>query len=115
MKAPVRRLVRITLVALAWIVGMFGLMQLVPYGHTHGNPPVTQEPAWDSPHTRALAVRACFNCHSNETRWPWYANLAPFSWVVQFDVEAARSVINFWSETARSSGRRPPASPRSTR
>jgi mono/diheme cytochrome c family protein len=95
MKTPVRRLVRITLVALAWIVGLFGLMQLVPYGRTHGNPPVTQEPAWDSPHTRALAVRACFNCHSNETRWPWYANLAPFSWVVQFDVEAARSVINF--------------------
>ena len=95
MKVPAWRLVRITLVGFAWIVGLFGLMQLVPYGRTHANPPVTQEPAWDSPHTRALVVRACFNCHSNETRWPWYAKLAPFSWVVQFDVEAARSVINF--------------------
>lgn len=95
MKVPVRRLVRITLVVLAWIAGLFGLMQLVPYGRTHANPPVAREPAWDSPHTRALVVRACFNCHSNETRWPWYANLAPFSWVVQFDVEVARSVINF--------------------
>src|SRR5512140_21535 len=95
MKVRVRRLVRITLVALVWLCGLFGLMQLVPYGRTHANPPVTQEPAWDSPRTRALAVRACFNCHSNETRWPWYANLAPFSWVVEFDVETARDVVNF--------------------
>ena len=82
-------------VALAWLLGVFALVQLVPYGRTHSNPPVIEEPRWDSPHTRELAVRACFNCHSNQTRWPWYANLAPVSWVVQFDVETARSVINF--------------------
>jgi len=33
------------------------------------NPPVVQEPAWDSPQTRALAVRACFDCHSNQTHF----------------------------------------------
>jgi hypothetical protein len=95
MKPPVRRLFKVFLVALACIVGVFALMQLVPYGRTHSNPPVIQEPQWDSPHVRELAVRACFNCHSNETAWPWYAKLAPFSWVVQFDVEVARSVVNF--------------------
>ncbi|HEU4728545.1 MAG TPA: heme-binding domain-containing protein [Kofleriaceae bacterium] len=94
-------MLRILLLALAWTVGIVALMQLVPYGRTHSNPPVLKEPPWDSPRTRELAVRACFNCHSNETRWPWYANLAPFSWVVQFDVETARSVINFseWNRT----------------
>jgi hypothetical protein len=95
MKVPVRRLVKTLAVVLGWIVGVFALMQLVPYGRTHSNPPVVKEPQWDSPRTRELAVRACFNCHSNQTTWPSYANLAPFSWVVQFDVEAARSVINF--------------------
>jgi hypothetical protein len=101
MQDPVRRLFKIFAVTLAWLVGVFALMQLVPYGRTHSNPPVIEEPKWDSPRTRALAVRACFNCHSNQTTWPWYANLAPFSWVVQFDVEVARSVINFseWNRT----------------
>lgn len=87
--------------ALAWGVGVVALAQLVPYGCTHSNPPTIAEPAWSSPRTRALAVRACFNCHSNQTRWPWYADVAPFSWVVQFDVEGARTVINFseWNRT----------------
>ena len=88
-------------VALAWIVGIFVLVQLIPYGRTHSNPPIVKEPAWDSPRTRELAVRACFDCHSNETRWPWYANVAPLSWVVERDVNVARSVINFseWDRT----------------
>jgi hypothetical protein len=56
---------------------------------------------WDSPRTRELAVRACFNCHSDQTVWPWYADVAPVSWFIEFDVEAARSVVNF-SEWNRS-------------
>ena len=36
----------------------------------------------DSPATSALAVRACFDCHSNETVWPWYSNVAPVSWLL---------------------------------
>jgi hypothetical protein len=101
MKGSVRRLIKVFSVALACLIGLFVLFQLVPYGRTHANPPVIREPAWDSPRTRELAVRACFNCHSNETKWPWYADLAPLSWVVEFDVEAARSVINFseWNRT----------------
>jgi hypothetical protein len=52
------------------------LIQLIPYGHNHTNPPVNAEPNWDSPETRTLAQRACFDCHSNETRWPWHSNIA---------------------------------------
>ncbi len=70
-------------------------LQLVPYGRDHGNPPVRQEPAWDSPRTRELAVAACFDCHSNETEWPWYSNVAPMSWLVQRDVDDGRAALNF--------------------
>jgi hypothetical protein len=80
---------------LAWIAAGFAVIQLVPYGRAHTNPPVTTEPRWDSPRTRELAVRACFDCHSNETRWPRYANVAPLSWVVEHDVAMGREVINF--------------------
>lgn len=80
---------------LSFLVGLFGVMQLIPYGRDHSNPPVIQEPAWDTPRTRELAARACFDCHSNETRWPWYAHVAPLSWVMQRHVTAGRSVMNF--------------------
>lgn len=101
MQATVRRLLKALLIGLAVLVALFGVMQLVPYGRTHANPPIIKEPPWDSPRTRELAVRACFNCHSNETTWPWYANVAPLSWVVQFDVAVARDVLNFseWNKT----------------
>ncbi len=95
MKGSVRRVLRIIGLSLAWLVGIFVVLQIIPYGRTHSNPPVIKEPAWDTPRTRELAKRACFDCHSNETKWPWYANVAPFSWVVQRDVEMARDTLNF--------------------
>jgi hypothetical protein len=70
-------------------------IQLVPYGRNHTNPPVVKEPAWNSAETRALVVRACFDCHSNETKWPVYASVAPFSWLVQYDVDEGREHLNF--------------------
>ena len=70
-------------------------IQLVPYGRDHGNPAVTGEPTWDAPETRALAKQACFDCHSNETKWPAYASVAPASWLVQHDVNEGRAVLNF--------------------
>ncbi|MFN0246064.1 MAG: heme-binding domain-containing protein [Kofleriaceae bacterium] len=82
-------------ISLGVLVGIFLVLQLIPYGRTHSNPPPISEPAWDSPRTRELAERACFDCHSNHTRWPWYASVAPMSWLVEFDVQVAREVVNF--------------------
>ncbi|MCC6607463.1 MAG: heme-binding domain-containing protein [Anaerolineae bacterium] len=76
------------------VVGLIAI-QLVPYGRNHTNPPGQSEPNWDSPETRALAERACFDCHSNETEWPWYSNIAPVSWLVQHDVDEGREKLNF--------------------
>ena len=63
------------------VIGIVGLVviQFVPVERP--NPPVLREPNWDSPETRALAQRACFDCHSNETTWPWYSQVAPVSWL----------------------------------
>ena len=77
------------------LVAIFILIQFVPYGHQHTNPAVVSEPNWDSPQTRELAKRACFDCHSNETTWPWYSNIAPISWQIQIDVDYGRRALNF--------------------
>ena len=71
------------------------LIQFIPYGHKHTNPPVTKEPAWDSPATAKLIHRACYDCHSNKTVLPWYANVAPMSWLLLRDVNGGRSHLNF--------------------
>jgi hypothetical protein len=78
-----------------WLLAAFVLIQFVPFGHDHTNPPATKEPAWDSPETQALIRRACFDCHSNETNWLWYSHVAPVSWLVQRDVNGGRSHLNF--------------------
>ena len=80
---------------LAAVVAAFLLIQLVPYGRDHSNPPVTAEPQWDSARTEDLVRRACYDCHSNEVSWPWYSNVAPVSWLVAGHVEDGRDELNF--------------------
>jgi heme-binding protein len=88
----VRRVIRWILIGAALLLLA---AQAVPYGRWHSNPPVRVEPRWDSAGTRALAVRACFDCHSNETVWPWYSNVAPVSWLIQRDVDEGRRKLNY--------------------
>lgn len=82
-----------------WIILVLALIaggiQLVPYGHERTNPPVLREPAWDSVRTRDLAEGACFDCHSNETVWPWYAKVAPASWLLLNHTTEGRAALNF--------------------
>ena len=80
--------------AIGGVLGFLAI-QAVPYGRSHTNPPVTREPQWDSPQTRELAARACFDCHSNLTKWRWYSNVAPVSWLIQRDVDGGRAQFNF--------------------
>jgi hypothetical protein len=91
-----RWIVRIIIAAV--VVGL--AIQFVPYGWRHPNPPVVQDAPWPSPEARELAVAACYDCHSNESEWPWYSYIAPMSWMVRRDVEAGRDELNFsdWGE-----------------
>ncbi len=86
---------RLLLILVAVAAGGFLLIQLVPYGRNHSNPPVTNDLVWTDSQARELAGRACYDCHSNETVWPWYSNVAPVSWLVQHDVEEGRQYLNF--------------------
>ncbi|ARM30349.1 heme-binding domain-containing protein [Prosthecochloris sp. HL-130-GSB] len=91
---------------LGGIVIVFALIQFVPYGKSHTNPPVTGEPEWDSDRTKELFFRTCGDCHSNETVWPWYTSIAPASWLAQFDVEHGREYFNVseWGRTGKNEG-----------
>jgi hypothetical protein len=96
--------------AILWVVVailVLGLLiQLVPLPGRGHNPAVVSEPNWDSPQTRLLAKRACFDCHSNETVWPWYSYVAPVSWLIYRDVTEGRSHLNFsdWNQGNRGAG-----------
>ena len=89
-------------VAAATAASVF-LIQIVPYGRSHSNPPVTGEPQWADARTRQLVVDACYACHSNEVEYPWYSNVAPFSWAVQHHVDDGREAVNY-SEFATNPG-----------
>lgn len=83
------------------IVAVFICLQIIPPEKIRpdykfpGNPPVNQQFQWDSPQTEQLARVACYDCHSNETHYPWYASVAPASWLVNYDVNFARDALNF--------------------
>jgi hypothetical protein len=82
-----------------WVIGvlvvLFAIMQAVPYGRSHANPPVTNAFKWSDPQAEALATKACYDCHSNQTDWWWASNVAPFSWLFQADVNGGRERFNF--------------------
>jgi len=66
----------------------------------HVNPEVTPERTISAhvevtPGVQRVLDRVCNDCHSNETRWPWYSRVPPASWMIEKDVEEARKVLNF--------------------
>jgi hypothetical protein len=84
-------------IAAALVVG-FLLLQLANPART--NPPVVHDLSASgfrppSDHLTALLHTACYDCHSYETRWPWYAHVMPVSWQVVNDVNKGRKHLNF--------------------
>ncbi|MDP6478729.1 MAG: heme-binding domain-containing protein [Phycisphaerales bacterium] len=92
---------------LAWCGGGLVVVgtgiQFVPVKRT--NPPVTETIA-APPEVMAILRRSCFDCHSNETIWPWYAYVAPASWLVVSDVDTGREELNFSEWDAYNAQRR---------
>ncbi|MCB9891755.1 MAG: heme-binding domain-containing protein [Planctomycetes bacterium] len=79
---------RFGLVLLLVVIGI----QFVPTDRS--NPPVTRDVDANA-EVEAILRRACYDCHSNQVRWPWYSYVAPVSWWVAHDVEEGRSHLNF--------------------
>jgi len=73
-------------------------IQFVPVERT--NPPVDPEMTFQAkvnvpPYIDNIVRTSCYDCHSNETTWPWYSYVAPVSWLVSKDVVEARAQLNF--------------------
>jgi Haem-binding domain len=82
------------------------VIQLVPYGWSHPNPPARVDAAWPSERAETLARASCYDCHSNQTKWPVYSYVAPMSWLVRRDVENGRAELNFsqWDQDREEAG-----------
>ena len=94
---------RVKFAVLASLIGLASAQLIQPDMH---NPPVN--PArrlWNgdvNPRVARIMRRACGNCHSYETQWPWYAKISPVSWFLARHVRDGRAKLNFdeWSAAA---------------
>lgn len=62
------------------------------------NPPVVNDLMAQDPPPPEIAARlhaACYDCHSYETKWPWYSHIAPVSWLIASDVNGGRRNMDF--------------------
>jgi hypothetical protein len=87
-----RRLLRWLGIVLGVLLIAFIAIQFVPVDRS--NPPVTMNIVAPA-EVAAVLRRSCYDCHSNETVWPWYSYVAPVSWLVADDVNHGRSHLNF--------------------
>ena len=79
---------------LAVFIVIFFLIQLIPV--CRENPEFDVEYDFDAPvEVREIVVNSCFDCHSNQTDWPWYSYVAPMSWLISSHVNEGRQQFNF--------------------
>lgn len=100
MSKTTRRSTRSWKKILLWVIGicvvLFIVIQFIPYGRSSHSSPIPTNPfQWTDPQARAIARTSCYDCHSNRTKWWWATDIAPFSWVVQHDVDDGRARLNF--------------------
>lgn len=81
------------LYAFGGLVVLFLILQIVPAPSAE-NPPVEEELAVPT-EVAVVLERSCYDCHSSETAWPWYADVAPMKWLVRNHVADARDEMNF--------------------
>jgi len=82
---------------IALVVIIVGIQFIRP---DHTNPPVDETMTIQAnlqvpDEINTLIRRSCYDCHSNETEWPWYSHVAPVSWLVSDDVAGGRRHMNF--------------------
>lgn len=82
------------------IVAVVLLVSIQFFPAERTNPPIDRESTIQSvqhvpAEVDAILRRSCYDCHSNETKWPWYSYIAPTSWLVVDDVREGRSMMNF--------------------
>ncbi len=81
-----------TKLILSIVVGIFVIIQLIPVNQT--NPPIVRD-AGAPEEVRDILLTSCYDCHSNESIWPWYSRIAPGSFLITRDVIEGRKHLNF--------------------
>ena len=84
----------LSIIAVVFVVSLV-ILNIQAAAKNRSNPPVITEPQWNAPETRALAQRACFACHSNQTKWPIYSGLPVVGGLIEKHVIEGRSELNF--------------------
>lgn len=82
------------------LIILFVVIQLIPVERSN---PEVKNPLVAPPEIMSIFRRSCFDCHSNETRWPWYSKIAPISWFISAHVQKGRKELNFseWGSYSR--------------
>ncbi|MCP4144349.1 MAG: heme-binding domain-containing protein [bacterium] len=83
-----KRIITIIILSFTIIVAASGLFA------PRTNPPVQNIVIWDSPATEEQFQKSCADCHSNETKWPWYAYIGPLAFFVTQNVNEGRELFN---------------------
>ncbi len=79
----------------AIIVVVFTLLSLLPYGE-RTNPKSDPSLAIDAPKdVMKILQKSCYDCHSNQTKWPWYSYVFPLAWSIKDHVKNGRASLNF--------------------
>ncbi len=84
---------------IVWILAIFGFLQL--FQIERQNPPIDHSKELQADgEILALLRRACYDCHSNETKYPAYSYVAPISWAIASNIKNGRNALNFseWSD-----------------
>ena len=87
-------------VLIVFLVAFIGAQAYRPDRSNPVSPPGDSLVPLATPEVAAILDRACRDCHSNETRWPWYTNVSPTSWLVANHVHQGREVFNYSQWTA---------------
>jgi hypothetical protein len=88
-----RAAIRISLVV--FIVALVGVQFVRPARTNPSFDPAASLLRKTPPNVTAILDRSCRDCHSNDTRWPWYTNFSPFSWMVVSHVNQGRENFNY--------------------
>lgn len=86
------RVKKIALILGSVLLVAFVAIQFIPVARS--NPPVKSDVPTSS-EVKVVLRRSCYDCHSNETHWPWYSHVAPASWLAARDVNEGREELNF--------------------
>ena len=80
------------------LLGLFALLQLYPVSRPDvklENPNDLMEHVEVPKNVATIIKSTCYDCHSNESNYPWYANIAPVKWLIYNDIREAREELNF--------------------